>query len=170
MSWNSQKVHYSSDNKTWGTPEPFMSWLKEEMNLEFALDAAATFQNKKAPRFFSTIENGLEQEWFGDVWLNPPYGRNLGVWLEKAAQEVENENARSVAVLIPARTDTKWFHEIVMERAYLVYFIKGRFKFVLPQSPPLCAPFPSMLVIFRPLPSVGCGLTTLEVPKEARGF
>ena len=158
---------------SWGTPPEFIEFLSDVRDMTFDLDAAASFENKKAPVFFSEVEDGLNQKWRGNVWLNPPYGNDIRSWLSKAAYEVNIGNANSVTALVPARTDTKWFHEVVMKRAYLVYLIKGRFNFISPdRKEGANAPSPSMLVIFRQhkFNAQIAGITTLEVPKDARGF
>ena len=89
---------------------------------------------------------GLSQDWDCDVcWCNPPYGREIGRWVEKAYKTVE-QNKNTVVMLLPARTDTKWFHEYIYGKAE-VRFIKGRLKFGGAKN---SAPFPSMVVVFRP--------------------
>jgi len=169
-----QKVYHRSNHQGWGTPPEFIEFLSDVKDMTFDLDAAASSDNKKAPVFFSEVEDGLNQDWFGDVWLNPPFGSALRSWMEKAAYEVNIGNANSVTALVPARPDTKWFHEVVMKKAYLIYFIKGRFNFISEERncPGANSPFPSMLVVFRRhlFHAQTAGLTTLEVPKDARGF
>ena len=171
-----QKVHFMTGNNSWGTPPAFMKFLKTERMMTFDLDACASCRNNKAPIFFSEAEDGLRQPWFGDVWLNPPYD-GIREWLDKAKREVQLGNCNSVTALIPARTDTKWFHDVVAKYAYLVLLIKGRIKFDCSHysSGGGGAPFPSMLVIFRPRAnwnqSTRCaGITTIDVPAKARGF
>lgn len=170
-----QEVHFMSDRHDWGTPDSFMIWLKEEMGLEFDLDAAASDDNHKAPEYFSIEDDALSCNWYGKVWLNPPFGNELPLWLDKCAREIRREDVESIHVLIPARTDTRWFHDIVMPKASMVYFIKGRFNFRFDRAiAGANAPFPSMLVLFakwggdrRQTHSV---MMPLPVPKEARGF
>jgi len=143
------------------------------MLFEPTLDAAASKSNTKAPLYFDGTPDcdGLVNPWKGDVWVNPPYGREIPLWLEKAAKEIQREEVNQILVLIPARTDTKWFHEIIMPHAYLVYLIKGRFNHIHPSSKDGAnAPFPSMLVKFRKHNLPECGIATLEVPAFARGF
>lgn len=162
------------------TPRGFMDWLHLHFGWRPDLDAAATVRNTKAPRFFNPHQDGLKQDWFGHVWLNPPYGRAIPEWLEKCVKEAQRcpseGGIESIWVLVPARVDTKWFHEIVMPYASKVCLIKGRFNFIHRSSVENAnAPFPSMLVVFNPLqtdgPSMGrAEITTLEVPPEARGF
>jgi len=162
-----------SDRQDWGTPPAFMEFLKEVMSFEPTLDAAASASNTKAPTFFDGSEDcdGLTNPWAGDVWLNPPFGNELPLWLEKCAQEIKREEVNQILVLIPARTDTKWFQEIVMRDAWLVYLIKGRFNFLHGDACEAAnAPFPSMLVKYRKHNLPDCGIVTLDVPAVSRGF
>lgn len=167
-------VHFMSENQAWGTPAQFLDFLKVRRGWEPDLDAAASKDNAKAPEYYDLESDGLASAWFGDVWLNPPFGRELPKWLEKCAEEIEKPAVHSIYTLIPARTDTRWFHEIVMEKASMVYLIKGRFNFQFPgQVPGANAPFPSMLVVWRKR-FVGlrnkAQVTVMEVPKYFRGF
>ena len=169
-----QAVHFSSARHDWGTPRSFIEWIQNHFGWRPDLDAAATVRNTKAPRFFNPHQDGLKQDWFGNVWLNPPFGRELPLWLEKCVKEVQSPTkVNSIWVLIPARTDTKWFHEIVLPHASKVCLIKGRFNFRFDEAiEGANAPFPSMLVVFNPgrHPKMRADITTLEVPPEARGF
>ena len=136
------EVHFSSKTGEWATPQDFFDVVNEEFH--FDLDAAANEENKKCPVF---LEDALSVVWsdFGkSIWCNPPYGRGLGKWFEKAR---EASRWATVVMLVPARTDTRWFHEYVWKVASEVRFIKGRLKF---SGQPNSAPFPSMLVIYRP--------------------
>tara|TARA_Y100001938_G_scaffold136037_1_gene198424 strand:+ start:659 stop:1201 length:543 start_codon:yes stop_codon:yes gene_type:complete len=163
-----------SVNQTWGTPKEFFTYLKQNFLWIPTLDAAASPSNKKAPMYFTEDMDALKQEWFGNVWLNPPFGKVLlPQFLDKCTEQIRNGNADSIFVLIPARTDTKWFHEKVVQNARWVYLIKGRFNFDSPYAAEGAnAPFPSMLVIYKAgqkyLPD--CEIRTLEVPKEYRGW
>jgi len=166
-------VHFSSDRQDWGTPNAFMEWLESEMSLTFDLDAAASDENHKAPEYFTKEDDGLNQEWYGRVWLNPPFGRELPLWLSKCAEQIRRDEVESIHVLIPARPDTRWFHDIVVNRASTVYFIKGRFNFRFDRAiKGANAPFPSMLVVFDKWPRVmqRAYMKPLIVPTWARGF
>lgn len=99
------------------------------------------------PSHFTAAEDGLIQPWSGSVFVNPPYGRQISKWVAKAALEISR--CRMIVMLLPARTDTGWFHDYVYGRAE-VRFIRGRLKFSGSIWP---APFPSMVVIFRGVPS-----------------
>lgn len=134
---------FDGTNKVWVTPNDFFEPLNKEFR--FTLDVAADKQNKKAERFFSKEDNGLEQSWENEIcWCNPPYGRGAPKWIKKAKDETAN-NATSV-LLILARTNTKWFHELCM-KANEIRFVKGRPKFI---GAKYGLPSPLMLVIFKP--------------------
>jgi phage N-6-adenine-methyltransferase len=141
---------FASRKQDWTTPDGLFEPLQAEFN--FTLDAAASPENARAPLFFTANEDGLEQDWgHHTVWLNPPYGDGVGglaAWVRKSADAAAK--GATVVMLIPARTNTVWFHDYCLALAE-VRFIKGRPKFGgaihgLPQ--PLC------LVIFRPTESV----------------
>lgn len=129
---------FSSKTDMWATPQAFFDELDREFH--FTLDACAIKENAKCDRFFSPEDDGISQEWIGTVWCNPPYGRAIGNWVKKAA-----ESKATVVMLLPARTDTRWFHDYIYQKAE-VRFIKGRIKFGESKN---AAPFPSMVVIFR---------------------
>ena len=136
------EVLFSSKTGEWETPQDFFDALNEEFH--FDLDAAATYENKKCSKYLTDAFAVFWGDHGGSVWCNPPYGRGLGRWFEKAR---EASRWATVVMLVPARTDTKWFHEHVWKVASEVRFIKGRLKF---SGQPNSAPFPSMLVIYRP--------------------
>lgn len=116
-------VHFSSKTNEWATPQEFFDRLDAEFN--FTLDAAATLENAKCSRFFTEKDNGLIQSWKGErVFCNPPYGREIGKWIEKAALEP----SELTVMLIPARTDTKAWHRWIFGKAE-IRFIPGRLKF-----------------------------------------
>jgi phage N-6-adenine-methyltransferase len=137
-------VHFSSKSNEWETPADLFAVYDAEFN--FTLDAAATFENAKCNRFFTIRENGLAQSWQGEtVWLNPPYGRQIGKWIEKAYHEAQN--GATVVCLIPARTDTRYFHDFCFKGE--VRFLKGRVYFTQNGNGADRAPFPSAIVVFR---------------------
>ena len=123
----------------WSTPK----WIFDALNKEFSftIDVAATASNAKLPRYFTEKEDGLSYSWEGErVFCNPPYGRVIGNWVQKlAASEAE----LCVGVL-PARTDTRWFHEFIIGKAE-IRFIRGRLKFGDSKN---SAPFPSMICVW----------------------
>ena len=135
----SDSVFLSSQTVEWATEQAFFDQVNREFG--FTVDVAANADNAKCARFYDIESDGLMQDWDGEtVWCNPPYGDRIKDWMYKAA----TSNATTV-LLVPARTDVKWFHDIVLGRAE-VRFIKGRLRFGGSKDP---APFPTMLVIFR---------------------
>jgi len=138
-------VLFSRQRETWETPQDFFDAINKEFH--FTLDSCALPQSAKCKTYFTPNDDGLLQPWHGNVWCNPPYDREIPKWLSKAAQETGSGNADLVVLLIPARTDTQWFHDYVYQKSGVeVRFIKGRLKFGGSKNN---APFPSMLVIFR---------------------
>lgn len=136
------KVLLSSKSIEWATPQGFYDKLNSEFH--FTLDPCANETNAKCAKYYTRIEDGLKQDWGGEiVFCNPPYGRELGKWVRKCRMESWKPNTK-VVMLIPARTDTRWFHEHIYNKAE-IRFLKGRLKFGNSKA---SAPFPSMLVIF----------------------
>ena len=134
---------FSSKTDQWATPQDFFDKLNEEF--KFTLDPCADALNHKCEKYFTKEQNGLHQNWEGEtVFCNPPYGRETGIWVKKCHDEAQKENTVCV-MLIPARTDTRWFHEFIYDQAE-IRFVKGRLKFGDGKN---SAPFPSMVVIFR---------------------
>ena len=135
-------VMFSSQTDNWATPQ----WLFDKLNEEFGftLDPCASKENAKCARYFTKEDNGLIQNWGGVIFCNPPYGKEIGKWVAKCAEEAKKPDTICV-MLIPARTDTKWFHEYIYHKAE-IRFLKGRLKFGDSTN---SAPFPSMIVIFR---------------------
>ena len=129
---------FSSTTDMWETPKDLFDKLDEEFG--FQTDVCAIKQNAKCKRFYTPEQNGLKQIWTGVCWCNPPYGIGIEKWMKKAY-----ESSATVVCLVPARTDTKWFHDFVLGKAE-IRFIRGRLKFGNSKN---SAPFPSMLVIYR---------------------
>lgn len=137
------KVMFSSANEVWETPQDFFDKLNEEFH--FDLDPCALPENAKCETFFTPEDNGLIQDWGGHkVFCNPPYGRSLKTWVRKCYLEGKKPNT-IVVMLIPARTDTSFFHDYIYHHAE-IRFVRGRLKFGGCEN---SAPFPSMVVIFR---------------------
>lgn len=133
-------VHFSSKTDDWATPQDYFELVNKEFDLN--LDVCASTLNHKLPIWFSVEEDGLSKDWNGSrCWMNPPYGRGVGEWVKKASEAVGG----IVVCLLPARTDTKWFHDYIYNKAE-VRFIKGRLKFGGSKN---SAPFPSMLVVYK---------------------
>lgn len=130
----------TKDSDCWETPD----WLFEKLNemFKFTLDPCATSQNAKCKLFFTIEDNGLAQ-WWGkhSVFINPPYS-DITSWVKKASEEA---TCKVIVMLLPARTDTKWWHDYINDKAKYV-FLKGRLKF---KGGNFCAPFPSVLVFFH---------------------
>ena len=133
-------VHFSSATDEWETPRPLFDELDRIFG-GFTLDPCATPQNAKCARFFTREVDGLAQAWTGKVFMNPPYGRQIGGWVRKAWEE--SLNGALVVCLLPARVDTRWWHDYA--RKGHVYFLRGRLKFGMSRN---CAPFPSAIVTF----------------------
>ena len=129
----------------WETPQ----WLFDKLDAEFhfTLDAAADDSNHKCERYYTKETDGLKSPWAGVVWCNPPYGKQIKKWVEKAW--AEKCNCETIVLLIPARTDTLWFHNYILGKAE-IRFIKGRLRF---SGCAVNAPFPSMVVIYRQDPT-----------------
>jgi phage N-6-adenine-methyltransferase len=133
-----------STNYEWETPEAIYKPLEKEFDITF--DVCATHANRKTQRFFDKQANGLIREWGPNekvVWMNPPFGSEIGKWVRKAYDEAK-KGVTTVA-LLPARTDTSWFHNYILDK-HEIRFLKGRIKFKDAKS---SAPFPSMIVIFK---------------------
>jgi site-specific DNA-methyltransferase (adenine-specific) len=140
------KALYSSASVEWETPQKLYAELDREFH--FDLDPCCTKKNQKCPSGFCADLNqdGLGEPWFGNVFMNPPYGRGIiEKWVGKARDEVEAGRAKVVVGLIHSRTDTIWFHKYVYKKTE-IRFIKGRLKFGGSKHG---APFPSMIAIWR---------------------
>ena len=134
---------YSSQTDMWETPQELFDKL--DMEFHFDLDVCAIPENAKCKKFYTPEQDGLRQPWDGTCWCNPPYGRDIGQWVRRAL--FASVGGTTVVMLLPARTDTKWFHDYIYKRAE-IRFVKGRLKFGNSKN---SAPFPSMVVIFRGL-------------------
>lgn len=135
-------VHFSSEKDDWETPQDLFDLLDKKFH--FTLDVCATEENAKCDRFYTENYNGLEQKWSGDIsWCNPPYGREIGRWMEKAY--FTGAAGGLVVCLVPARTDTNWWWQYCTV-ADEIRFLKGRLKFGGHKN---SAPFPSAVVIFH---------------------
>lgn len=158
---------FSASTSEWATPQDFFDKLNAEFG--FTLDAASTHENAKCAKHYTTEDDGLKQSWTGEtVWLNPPYtsgprcAKVIRAWVEKAY--MESQRGALVVCLVPARTDSVWWHEYAIKGE--IRFVRGRLKFqaagsksIRPVTPSVadgrhapnnCAPFASAVVIFRP--------------------
>lgn len=135
-------VMYSSKSDEWSTPKDFFEQLNKEF--DFDLDPCSTEENHKCEIYYTTEEDGLSRDWRGHrVFCNPPYSK-ISDWVAKAYESTRYENTL-VVMLIPSRTDTRYFHDYIVHRSE-IRFVRGRLKFGDGKN---SAPFPSMLVIFR---------------------
>ena len=132
-------VHFSSKTDQWETPQDLFDELNEKY--QFDIDVCALPENAKCDKYFSPEDNGLSKMWSGTCWMNPPYGREIGKWMLKAFHE--GCNGSTVVCLVPARTDTAWWHDFAMKGE--ITFLRGRLKFGGHKN---SAPFPSAIVVF----------------------
>lgn len=144
MKTHDREVLFSKKSDEWATPQ----WLYDELNKEhgFTLDPASSHDNAKCVNHYTMEDDGLTKDWSGEtVFINPPYSKCYD-WVKKAHTEAQKENTK-VVMLLPARTDTKWFHQFCIDKnvSSEVCFVKGRLKFGDQTN---SAPFPSMIVIF----------------------
>ena len=133
------KALLSSNTCEWETPQLFFDALNAEYH--FDVDVCATANNAKCERYYTKEQDGLSQQWKGVCWMNPPYGREIGKWMRKAYES--SLYGATVVCLVPARTDTAWWHDYAMKGE--VEFVRGRLKFGGSKAN---APFPSAIVTF----------------------
>jgi len=147
-----QKTLFSKQSDEWSTPLTLFKKLDEEFH--FKTDPCTTKDNPLGCEVFYTKEiDGLKEHWFGNTFINPPYSK-IGEWVRAARLRQTDfydyykpKHVGTIVMLIPARTDTRWFHEYIYKKPDVeIRFIKGRLKFGNSKN---SAPFPSMIVIFR---------------------
>ena len=131
---------FSSKTDLWATPQDFFDELNREFH--FTLDVCALPENAKCDNYYAPEQDGLSLPWEGVCWCNPPYGRGIGQWVRKGFEAAAS--GATVVMLLPARTDTQWFHDYIYRKAEY-RFIRGRLKFGGSKN---AAPFPSMVVVF----------------------
>ena len=137
------KILLSSNRDDWETPQDLFDALHRVFG--FVFDVCANDSNKKCDGFFSKSTNALTSEWKDSpCWMNPPYGRNIGNWVKKAYESSINHRT-TVVCLLPARTDTRWWHDFCTKGE--IFYLKGRLKFSESKN---SATFPSAIVVFRP--------------------
>lgn len=137
-----KEVMFSSKTEEWATPQDFFDKLNEEFH--FTLDPCCAEDNAKCKKHYTKEQDGLAQDWTGEtVFCNPPYGREMPKWIKKCYEHFLRGG--TAVMLIPARTDTKAFHEYIYGKAEL-RFVRGRLKFGGSNN---SAPFPSMVVVFK---------------------
>lgn len=139
------KVMFSSKDMDWATPQEFFDQLDSEFH--FTIDPCADEVNHKCDHYFTVEDDGLKQPWGGQtVFCNPPYGRTIKDWVKKCSDEAKQPDT-TVVLLIPARTDTAYFHDYIYQKPNVeIRFLRGRLKFGDGAN---SAPFPSMVAIFR---------------------
>lgn len=136
-------VHFSSKSNEWTTPQYLFNELNDDFN--FTLDPCATDKNAKCSKYFTIEDDGLSKDWSNDVvFMNPPYGREIKKWIKKVYEE--SLNGATVVCLIPARTDTTYWHDYIFDEADDIRFLKGRLKFGDSKN---SAPFPSAIVVYK---------------------
>lgn len=150
------KVMFSSKSDSWLTPLELYNGLDNEFH--FTTDPCADPSNHLGCKVFYTKEDdGLAKPWYGNVFCNPPYGRAIGKWVARCG-EYAKSLAGIAVMLVPSRTDTRWFHDYIWEtvadrpQAYTqVHFLDGRIKFLRPDGKKAGKPaFGSMIVVFFP--------------------
>lgn len=134
-------VLFSSKSEEWATPQDVFDELDAEFH--FTLDPCATADNAKCKKYYTKDDDGLLKDWHGEtVFCNPPYGREIGKWIAKA--DKETRGGATVVLLLPARTDTRYFHDYIYQK-HETRFLRGRVHFNNAGR----APFPSMVVIMK---------------------
>ena len=156
MTPDKHAVHFSSVTDEWATPPEFVDRLAVEVG-GFDLDPCCLPSSAKAPTFYTPETDGLASPLFGRVWLNPPYGRTIGAWTSRAREAVESGAADLVVGLLPARTDTEWWHRDVLPAAE-VRLVRGRIRLGTATTG---APFPSAVVFWRRHDLLAPALTTM---------
>lgn len=142
MDKHTTQLMFSSDSDEWVTPDNFYNGLDNIYH--FTLDPATDGWNSKCKRYFTAQQDGLKQSWQGEtVFVNPPYS-DIKEWVRKSYEEGQKPNT-CVVMLIPSRTDTKYWHDYIM-KAQEIHFVKGRLKFGNQKN---CAPFPSAVIVFH---------------------
>lgn len=129
----------------WETPKEFFDKLNRKF--KFDIDACASDENHKLPNYYTEKDDALTKSWWGNVFMNPPYGRHIGEFVRKAYEEHLRDPDRFIVMLVPARTDTKYWHDYIQDKS-TVKFLKGRLKFEINGEAMDAAPFPSVVVIY----------------------
>lgn len=143
MNKNTTSVHFSSKSDDWPTPRDFYDKMNA-LHGPFGTDVCASEANAKCPHFYTLADDGLSKEWRGKCWMNPPYGKTIGKWVKKAWES--SQRGALVVCLVPARTDTAWWHDFSAKGE--VTFTRGRLKFGGHRN---YAPFPSAVIVFKPV-------------------
>lgn len=146
-----QGVALSSKKDDWETPQVLFDELNNKYH--FTWDLAATALNYKVSNYFTPAEDSLKQDWSklsGNLFLNPPYGRDLKFWVKKAYESQCGRNGGVIVLIIPARTDTSYWHDFIFHKAE-IKFLRGRLKFEVNGKALNSAPFGSAIVVYGAL-------------------
>lgn len=135
-------AQFSTGKIEYETPQPLFDEWDAQFN--FTLDVAASSSNAKCSCYYTEEDDAMAQTWTGRCWMNPPYGYSIHKWVKKAHDSARDNNAL-VCCLLPARTETRWFHDYCVNGE--VTFLKGRVQF---SGIGINAPFPNMIVVFYP--------------------
>lgn len=138
---------FTSNRQDWETPDDLFDKLHEEFH--FTLDVCANQFNKKLDTYYSIEDDAFSKEWVGNCWMNPPYGRDISKWIEKAFNSGKASGA-TVVCLLPVRSDTIWWHKYCMNGE--IRFINKRLKFKNSNN---MATFPNAIVIFGDCANIG---------------
>ncbi|WP_409043290.1 phage N-6-adenine-methyltransferase [Latilactobacillus sakei] len=142
-----KELMFSSKKEDWETPQLFFNELNKKY--KFNWDLASSDANAKCVNHFTVGDDSLSQDWSaleGNLWLNPPYGRDLKHWVKKA-YESSLDRSGLLVMLIPSRTDTSYWHDYIFDKAQ-IKFIRGRLKFENGGVASQPAPFPSALIVY----------------------
>jgi phage N-6-adenine-methyltransferase len=143
----------AADTVEWGTPPEFFNAMNREFH--FTLDAAASDTNHKCDKYYTNKQDAIHKKWRGRVWINPPYGRELKHWMKKATHEIAKERTEVIVFLVPVRSSTQWWHNIVMRHAEEIRFVNGGLAFHNFKhgydggAAPKPAPYPLCIIVFR---------------------
>lgn len=136
---------FSSKKMDWETPQVLFEQLNRKF--KFDLDACASDENHKIDNYFTEKDDALVQKWGGNVFVNPPYGRSIGDFIKKAYEEHLRDPNRFIVMLVPSRTDTRYWQDYVIDKSTIKY-IRGRLKFEVDGVATDAAPFPSALLVY----------------------
>ena len=142
---------FSSNKQDWATPQSFVDLVSAHFRIPFDIDVCAEALTTKCPIYFDKTQNALSLPWNGNCWMNPPYGSELPTWLEYAYEQSQTTGA-TVVCLVPARTDTRWFHEYACKGS--IVFLEGRIPFEQQGKIQGSPAFPSMLVFYNYTPTL----------------
>jgi phage N-6-adenine-methyltransferase len=133
---------WHSRGSDWGTPHELFDKLDNEFH--FTLDVCASYWNTKVKKYFSENEDGLKKNWYKNIcWMNPPYGKVLNDWMKKAYEE--SQKGATVVCLVPAATDTNWWHEYAMKGE--IRYLRGRPRFLTKEGTWQQTFSPSVIII-----------------------